>query len=75
MKSVSEYSRLRCLAGVKSGFPGSLIILNLRLILGWGESTLAFNSQGVPKCVPAFKLLYDPPVRPRPREGDNQGRM
>ena len=53
--------------GVKIGFPGSLIILNLRLILGGGVSTCAFIVQGVPKCVPAFKLLYDPPVKQRLR--------
>ena len=33
-----------------------------RLILGWGGSSLAFNVQGVPKCVPAFKLLSHAPV-------------
>ena len=30
--------------------------------LGMGVSTSAFNVQGVPKCVPAFKLLYPAPV-------------
>ena len=55
--SVSIASRLCGAWCVKIGFPGSLIILNLRLILGWGRSTPAFNLQGVPKCVPAFKLL------------------
>ena len=28
-------------------------------------STCAFILQGVPKCVPAFKLLYDRPVQVR----------
>ena len=49
---------LPCSPRVRSGLlpriPGSFIILNLGLILGWGVSNLAFNAQGVPIRVRVF---------------------
>ena len=59
--SVHEYSRLRCLV-LRYRLPGFIDHSQSSFNLGMGISTSAFNAQGVPKCVPAFKLLLHAPV-------------
>ena len=61
--SVSIASRLWCLV-LTYRLPGFIDHSQSSFNLGMGVSTSAFNVQGVPKCVPAFKLLSHPPVTP-----------